>query len=127
MQAQKGQALSSSVRIQVLNKPMSILNIFGSTGLAPKNGPPLASPFSTAGGGVRFGEPGRSWCGLPRQPERINLDRVGIQRILQHGRNEKGELVGVIFLAPEFVSHRRAEYLVSVNMARFCGFGGEGE
>jgi hypothetical protein len=46
---------------------------------------------------------------------------------LQHGRNEKGELVGVIFLAPEFVSHRRAEHLVSTNQARFCGFGGEGQ
>jgi hypothetical protein len=109
---------------------MSLLTIFGSPGLESSNGPRSSvfpSSTITEERGLRFGEPGRSWCGLPRQPERINLDRVGIQRILQHGRTAQGELVGVLFGAPEFVSHARAEYLVSVNLARFCGFGGEGQ
>jgi len=91
------------------------------------NGPRSGSTVIVPGrGALRFGEGGRAWSGLPRQPERINLDRVAVQRILQHGRNEKGELVGVLFNAPEFVSPRRAEYLVSVNMARYCGLGSEG-
>ncbi len=105
-------------------------NLFNfGTGHGPNQNGPRSSARSPSleGRGVRFGEPGRSWCGLPRQPEPIDLDRVAIQRAFRFGLDAQGKTVGVEFYAPEFCSHERALRLVSSGQARFCGLAGEGK
>jgi hypothetical protein len=65
---------------------------------------------------------------LPREPFKIDPDRVAIQRAFRFGVDTSGKTIGIEFLAPEFVSARRAEQLIATGQARFCGVsGGEGK
>jgi hypothetical protein len=75
------------------------------------------------GGACSFGSSKRDWSGLRdvRQRFELNHDRIAIQRILSYGRNEHGDVIGLTFYPPEFVSSRRAEHLISLNVAKFCG------
>ncbi len=99
------------------------LNFFG-LDHGPKNGSgPRDLPSLARGPGVEFGVPGRSWCGLPREPFRLDPDRVGIQMAFRWADKE-GAVVPVDFFPPEFVSARRAEFLCRTGQARFCGVSG---
>ena len=105
---------------------MSLLNNFSGCH-SQKTGPRSALSFGS-GRGVRFGEADRAWSGLPREPFRIDPDRVAIQRAFRFGVDASGKTVGIDWLGPEFVSSRRAAHLIETGQARFCGIsGGEGK
>lgn len=95
--------------------------IFGPVHASGSPGDPRPAKPSSSAAGRGFYQSGPGGIReLPRRFE-INHGRVGIQRILRHGQNEAGEVVGIVFSAPEFVSARQAQRLIAHNLARFCG------
>ena len=104
-------------------------NLFNNFGL--HDSPNASGPRSAlagAGRGVRFGEDGRAWSGLPKQPPQFSFDgRIAIQRAFRFGIDASGRTIGIDWLAPEFVSEARAMQLVSTGQAKFCGVAGEGK
>ena len=103
------------------------LNIFGLDHGPKKDSGSRDLPSLARGPGVEFGVPGRSWCGLPRQPFQINLDRVAVQMVFRWGIDKEGKTVPIDWLPPEFVSARRAQHLVSLGNAKYCGISGGNE
>ena len=92
-----------------------------------KTGPRSGLSFGS-GRGVRFGEDGRAWSGLPKQPPQFSFDgRIAVQRAFRFGIDASGRTIGIDWLAPEFVSEARAMQLVSTGQAKFCGVAGEGK
>jgi hypothetical protein len=96
--------------------PNDFVNLGGSN--HAQSGPRSADSSITAGRGVlRFGEPGRAWSGLPRQPA-VNVGGVAVQEILREGITSDGVRVALHLAPPEFVAPARAQFLVERGLAK---------